>query len=512
DDAIDIISSLGEDLQDTVEVLLLRANIHDGKEEKRQAFDLLNQAVAMAPANPLPYLQRAQFNLPDESLYADVLADLDHVLRLTPQSIIARQMRASLLIDRGRTSEALSELRLAVGADPDNRELHRFYTLQLVETRNWTDAMSAVDNAVARFGANDSAWLSLGGQVYLQASISPDNARNRNDLMMRALDYFRENHDLVQNAESGVRLAMTALDVDPPAAQEAHDILTGLPDEMLRTNTRLMLLMARAAHDLGDRSQALESLDTALSVASSGDELKLWFSEVPLLFDNQADLLRHLDSLSPPQVLEVHYGVQTARVQAFDVARRSELIERLNQSEAQAGDNEDLLVDIYRLRGALEYQAGDYDAAVESMSRGIELRPLDLEFNNNLAYLLVVEFEDFERALPPAERAAEIAGNNPVILDTLGWVQFKNNQVSLAESTLQRALQLANTPQQELPINIHLGKVKLLQEELRTSRRFADRAGELIGRSPELADNYQDDLDDLIRSLDRAEEEAGIQQ
>ncbi|MFG0257683.1 MAG: tetratricopeptide repeat protein [Phycisphaerales bacterium JB043] len=511
DDASRVIGELDEDTRDTVEVLLLRAEIHSGNQQLREAFELLNQAVAMAPANPLPYLQRAQFNRQDPNLYADVLADLDQVLRLTPTSIVARQMRASLLIQRGRISEALSELRQAVASDPDNVELHRLYILQLAETGNWTDAMASVDTAAERFRTNDPSWLSLGGQIHLQAAISPSNTRNRDDLMNQALVYFREFHDEAQNAESGVRLAMTALDVRPPAAQEALDALNELPNEMLRTNTRLMLLYGRALFALGNRGESIAALTTALDVATTSDEIKLWFAEIPIVFETQADLLRFLETLTPPSPLALHFDVQTSRLRAIDVASRSELIENLNVSESRAGDDNELLIDIYRLRGALEYQSGDFDAAVETMRKGVALSPNDLEFNNNLAYLLVKEFDDFEGALAPAQRASQIASNNPVILDTLGWVQFRNNMVAQAESTLQRALDLASTPQQELPINIHLGQVKLTQDELRTSRRFADRAADLLRRSPELADTYQADLDDLIRSLDRAEETSGIQ-
>ncbi len=120
--------------------------------------------------------------------------------------------------------------------------------------------------------------------------------------------------------------------------------------------------------------------------------------------------------------------------------------------------------------------------------------------------------KDFAAALAPAQRAAEIATNNPIVLDTLGWVLYNNNQIARAESTLQRALNLSNLPRQEIPVNIHLGLVKLAQDDVRTSRRFADRASELIRRSPELADDFQSDLNDLIQSLEQAEETAGLQQ
>jgi cellulose synthase operon protein C len=59
---------------------------------------------------------------------------------------------------------------------------------------------------------------------------------------------------------------------------------------------------------------------------------------------------------------------------------------------------------------------------------------------NNLAWLYMER--DDPRALELARRAAEAAPDNPDILDTLGWILFREGRVDEAVTHLRRSVEL----------------------------------------------------------------------
>jgi uncharacterized protein (TIGR03790 family) len=66
---------------------------------------------------------------------------------------------------------------------------------------------------------------------------------------------------------------------------------------------------------------------------------------------------------------------------------------------------------------------GQYDAAIDSYRKILEIQPNNAIALNNLAYALAVRRKMPAEGLPLAKRAATLAPNDPSILDTLGWIQ-----------------------------------------------------------------------------------------
>jgi len=77
----------------------------------------------------------------------------------------------------------------------------------------------------------------------------------------------------------------------------------------------------------------------------------------------------------------------------------------------------------FQLAALLERQ-GNREGAAERYRRVIELQPRNVLALNNLAYLTATHLKRPADALPLAQRALGLAPQNPVILDTLGWVQY----------------------------------------------------------------------------------------
>jgi tetratricopeptide (TPR) repeat protein len=502
DEATAIVDGLGGPGDDDAEVLLLRAEIALGRGNEREGQELLNAAVAAAPNNPLPFVRRARANIDDPDRDNEVMDDLEQALRLQPNLVIARQLRATVLARRGRVAEAASELQAAVEANPRNTELRATLIGYLVQNRSWTQAISVAEGGVA-VSSRAPEWLRAAADVYAVAAGSPGNERDANRYLGSAASLLREAFARSGDQPTAVRLLEVVMNLQPPAANEALDLLAQLPAEVTSL-PRFQLLSARAKSTLGRTGEALVDARAAFTGLSTVNEMRLWFAEVGRMFATPLETAQFARELTPPAELEPIYQVQLSALESLDVGRRSELIDRLRVVEGRTEDPS-TLVSLYRLRSRLEYQAGDYEAAAETLKAGRTLAPDDSEFNNNLAFVLAKHLGDVDAALAPAQKAAELTPNDANVLDTLGWIYLRTGQLAQAQALLQQAVERASTPGVTVPANIHLAEVYLMNEEFPAARRHIERARSAIRLAPELAEEYQPELDSLIQRLDQAE-------
>lgn len=128
------------------------------------------------------------------------------------------------------------------------------------------------------------------------------------------------------------------------------------------------------------------------------------------------------------------------------LGRAAWLIEQGRAEQAQA-DLEVLAGDgpptaeLRRLRGLLAYSLGDFKAAEEDYQALLQTSPADLQASNQLALCLAAQEDEAKR-----RRAMELAQvnvrqypNQPAVLTTLGWVEFKAGRVEQAERTFMAA-------------------------------------------------------------------------
>jgi len=89
----------------------------------------------------------------------------------------------------------------------------------------------------------------------------------------------------------------------------------------------------------------------------------------------------------------------------------------------------------------------EYDKAIEKYQTVISINPDFVPACNNLACLLAEQGRDLKDALKLAEKANKLAPNRPEIVDTLGWVYYKNKDYKNATEMLEKANKLsANNP------------------------------------------------------------------
>jgi tetratricopeptide (TPR) repeat protein len=114
-------------------------------------------------------------------------------------------------------------------------------------------------------------------------------------------------------------------------------------------------------------------------------------------------------------------------------------------------DDPDLLYDTAMVAEKLD----KIDVVEQRLSRLIELKPTNAHALNALGYTLVDRTTRVAEGLALVERALVLAPDDPFILDSVGWANFRMGKLDEAERHLRRAMEQRPDPE----IAAHLGEV-----------------------------------------------------
>jgi Flp pilus assembly protein TadD len=108
---------------------------------------------------------------------------------------------------------------------------------------------------------------------------------------------------------------------------------------------------------------------------------------------------------------------------------------------------------LYRRGIALE-RSGRFDRAEQDLRRAIGLNPQHANLLNYLGYSLLDRGKDLKEAEDLIRKAVDLTPDDGYIIDSLGWVYYRTNQVDKAVETLEKAILLKP---EDPTINDHLG-------------------------------------------------------
>lgn len=92
--------------------------------------------------------------------------------------------------------------------------------------------------------------------------------------------------------------------------------------------------------------------------------------------------------------------------------------------------------------GTLFDKSGDREATLLQMEKAIELDDEHVQALNYLAFTLAEMNKDLERAELLARRAVKLSPTDGYVIDTLGWIFFKQGKMGPAVTTLEKAYKL----------------------------------------------------------------------
>jgi Flp pilus assembly protein TadD len=127
-------------------------------------------------------------------------------------------------------------------------------------------------------------------------------------------------------------------------------------------------------------------------------------------------------------------------------------------------NNTDLLYDY----AMIAEKANDLVVMEKTLRRVMELAPTNQNAYNALGYSFAERNIRLPEAYTLVEKALSLAPEDPFIMDSLGWVQFRIGKLKEAEDLLRRAYALRPDPE----IAVHLGEVLWVRGQKDDAQKF----------------------------------------
>jgi len=160
---------------------------------------------------------------------------------------------------------------------------------------------------------------------------------------------------------------------------------------------------------------------------------------------------RYLADL-PAVTIEQRIQVQQTEAQILrDAGNNAAAYSVLSAALVAFPDDPDLLYDVAMVAEKLD----KLDIVESKLTRLIELKPSNAQALNALGYTLVDRTTRLAEGLALVERALVLAPDDPFILDSVGWANFRMGKLDEAEKHLRRAMEQRPDPE----IAAHLGEV-----------------------------------------------------
>ena len=164
-----------------------------------------------------------------------------------------------------------------------------------------------------------------------------------------------------------------------------------------------------------------------------------------------AQAIGHLRVQQPSNALERLSLAQTESTLWREAGNNVKAFEALDAALATDADNPDLLYDSAMLAERIDRM----EEAEKRLRRVIVLQPMRAHAFNALGYSFADRNINLDEARTLIEKAHAIAPEDPAILDSMGWIAFRQGRMAEAEGYLKRALEKF----QDGEIAAHLGEV-----------------------------------------------------
>lgn len=353
----------------------------------------------------------------------------------------------------GLRERALSETRRALELRPD-WEMAALLNAQLLLRESPGEAIALLRDFLARYPQARDVELVLARVLIGERQYS--EARRHFE---RLLKDFPNSPEIVYPA---AMLALQQNDRDFAEAQLKHLLTLNLPDKSL------------AYYYLGQLAEDAKRNDEALayyaSVGAGEQYLAAQIRRAHLLAaQGQLDAARSL-------LQQAHTATPEERVQLLiaesallrDAKQTAAALELLEQALASQPDQPDLLYE----SALLAEKLGRMEILESRLRRLIELRPDSAQAYNALGYSYADRNLRLAEARELIEKALKLAPDDTFIIDSLGWVLYRQGDLAGALSALERAYAQRDDPE----IAAHLGEVLSVLGRTDEARRILTEA------------------------------------
>jgi tetratricopeptide (TPR) repeat protein len=375
--------------------------------DKAAAFALMERVLAPYAGMMESHLVLAQGAFAAENRER-ALVEAKRALELKPDSELAALTMAQVLGDADAAGQLFAGF---LKKNPDAREVRSAYARLLVELKRYDQARAQFQAMLKAQPDNPSTLYAL-GIMSLQANDAP-------------------------GAEAYLRQFVDALTKS---------------DEADRDPSKGLMLLSQIAEERGDFDAAIAWLEQV-----STEEPRLYMTsrlKRAHLTAKKGDLARartmlhEIAAVDPAEQAEV---LQTEGQLLRDAGQGEQAYRLLADAVQRFPDSPDLLYDF-----ALAAEKLDKPEEMETALRKVMASvPDNHHAYNALGYSLAERNVRLDEAFALIDKALGMAPNDPYIMDSMGWVQFRMGRLKDAEATLRQAYALRS----DAEIAVHLGEV-----------------------------------------------------
>jgi tetratricopeptide (TPR) repeat protein len=384
-----------------VQRLLMRAK------DKKAAFALLENLAA-----PYPTVMEAHLALAQAAFVQGdaerAKAEVDKALALSPASELAALTLAQVTIDKEEAAKALSGF---LARHPDSREVRLAHARILIELKQYTQARAEFKHLLK------------------------DKPQDLTTLY--ALGLLGAQSDDLPEAETYLKQYLEALEDQP--------------DED-RDPSQALLLLAQISEERKDTQGALRWLEQV--DPDSPQAYMTALTKRAQLMANAGDIngARKLLHEHPAHGETERVQMLTAEAQLLHSLKQSaEAMRIMEAGLKQFPDNTDLLYEY----AMLAEKINKLESMETALRKIIKLAPKNQHAYNALGYSFADRNIRLQEAFELISKAHVLAPEDPFIMDSLGWVQFRLGKIKEAEASLRRAYAIRPDPE----IAAHLGEV-----------------------------------------------------
>lgn len=335
---------------------------------------------------------------------AEALASANRAITLEPDLTEAYLLKANTLLGQGKTVQANRVMQRMFARHPGDTGLRLNYGRMLAAANHPQEARAQFQAILAQ---------------------EPDNGDARYALALLALD---------QGNSAAARRRFLHL-YEAGQHRDASAYYLGRIEEQSKRYSNALAWYKRV-------QGGPQALDAALHQA----EMMARLGQL----DRALDFLRSLRS-DNPQVAQQLYLSEAQLL--FDAARYQDAIKTYDQALQDYPDDPSLLYG----RAIAEAQTGHAAQAEADLKSVIHSHPNNARALNALGYILSNYSTRYREALGYIRQALKLTPNDPAVIDSMGWVQYRLGQLQLARTYLERAFHASSPPDAE--IAAHLGEV-----------------------------------------------------
>jgi len=247
----------------------------------------------------------------------------------------------------------------------------------------------------------------------------------------------------------------------------------------------MLLVLARLCRERGDIAASRKWLDQV-----DPNETGAYFSaqiQRYMLLAMERDwtgALALADSLDPRTPEDVVQVILTRADALRQLGRLEEAFDVLAEGTSRVTADPELL----NLYASVAKQLGRLEIAESASRLGIEIAPDNAKAYNSLAYSFAERNVRLEYASQLAAKALEMSPNDPYVMDTMGYVQYRLGNLGAAEANLRRSRALLGRPE----VTLHLVEVLLQKGEREEARTLFNEARTNIATDTPADDQLHD--------------------